>query len=194
MSIITISRELGSWGTDIAHKVAKDMHFKYLQIVWAGLACFLAAVRPAWAAEDSLLAWWGFEETAGGFTLDRVSEHHDTIVGYFRLVAGPSGRALKCDGFTTCVTRTAQDAPRLGDAFTMQAWVAVQAYPWGWCPIVTQREGRESGYLFAIIHRCFPRKKNAFALELKRPVPILIFPISILISVMSRRVRAWVYP
>jgi hypothetical protein len=48
------------------------------------------------------------------------------------------------------VKRRAEDAPKLEDAFTIQAWVAIQAYPWGWCPIVTQRKGKIAGYFFGV--------------------------------------------
>ena len=74
----------------------------------------------------------------------------DAVTGNYRLVAGVRGLGLSCDGFTTCVTRKAADAPRLGSGFTIEAWVAVQAYPWGWCPIVSQREDRKTGYLFGV--------------------------------------------
>lgn len=46
--------------------------------------------------------------------------------------------------------RKASEAPVLGEAFTIEAWVAVQAYPWGWCPIVAQHDGREAGYFFGM--------------------------------------------
>jgi len=86
------------------------------------------------------LAQWPFD----------LIHNTDMHTGRGWLVDGVRGKALKCDGFTTCVTRSAKHAPSLGDAWTIEAWVAVQAYPWGWCPIVAQREGRESGYLFGI--------------------------------------------
>lgn len=96
------------------------------------------------------LASWRFDEIANHNTFDDATGLQDKVQGRFQLVPGVSGNALKCDGFTTCVTRSAKHAPSLGDAWTIEAWVAVQAYPWGWCPIVAQREGRESGYLFGI--------------------------------------------
>ena len=120
--------------------------------VWCVLAVglVLTAVPTALADEEGLLAWWRFDEGAGPTVLDAVTQTADPLAGNFRFVAGVHGKGLKCDGFTTCLTRKAAAAPRLGDAFTIQAWVAVQAYPWGWCPIVSQRDGRTAGYLFGL--------------------------------------------
>lgn len=106
--------------------------------------------RAAPPADAAPAAHWDFDTTEQGCVLDRAGGVRDAVTGNYRLIEGVAGRALKCDGFTTCVTCKAQDAPRLGSAFTIQAWVAVQAYPWGWCPIVSQRDGRKAGYFFGV--------------------------------------------
>ncbi len=113
-------------------------------ILTAGIA--LAAYRPAFAESEELLAWWRFDEVKNKTVIDAASRMADSLSGNYRLAKGVSGQGLKCDDFTTCATRSAGKAPQLGDAFTIQAWVAPQAYPWGWCPIVAQREGRARGY------------------------------------------------
>lgn len=63
---------------------------------------------------------------------------------------GVTGSGLKLDGFTTCVTRKASDTPRLTNAFTVEAWIAIAAYPWNWCPIVSQQKEERTGYTFGI--------------------------------------------
>jgi len=100
--------------------------------------------------QEGLLAWWRFDEDAGRTVRDGVTRSADPLSGNYRFVAGVQGKGLKCDGFTTAVTRKADAAPRLGDAFTIESWVAVQAYPWGWCPVVGQRENRSAGYFFGL--------------------------------------------
>ncbi len=110
----------------------------------------LMSAHSAPAAQEDLLAWWSFDEGKGGTAIDTASQTADPLTGDFRYVEGVRGTGLKCDGFTTCVTRRAKDAPELGDAFTIQAWVAVQAYPWGWCPIVSQRVGQAAGYFLGV--------------------------------------------
>jgi hypothetical protein len=110
----------------------------------------LAAAATAPAGQDGVLAWWRFDEGGGQTAIDAVQQTKDSIEGNYKFIEGVSGTGLKCDGFTTCVTRKAEAAPRLGERFTIEAWVAVQAYPWGWCPIVGQRADRSAGYFFGM--------------------------------------------
>jgi len=105
---------------------------------------------PISATEDGLLVWWRFDEVAGKTAYDSIGQVEDTIIGNFKFVDGVRSKGLKFDGFSTRVLRKSQDALCLGEAFTIEAWVAIQAYPWGWCPIVTQHRDRKAGYLFAI--------------------------------------------
>lgn len=51
------------------------------------------------------VAWWTFNSCDSGISVDEVSNVKDSIQGNFKLVNGADGRALKLDGFTTCVTR-----------------------------------------------------------------------------------------
>ena len=34
--------------------------------------------------------------------------------------------------------------------FSIEAWVAQGAYPWNWCPIVTQQKDEKAGYAFSV--------------------------------------------
>lgn len=126
------------------------MHAGHVSIAATILAFLLSGVTLTWATEPDCVAHWGFNKVEQGCVSDRISGTRDAITGNCRLVDGVADRALKCDGFTTGITRKAQIAPQLGKTFTMQAWVAVQAYPWGWCPIISQRDGRTRGYLFGV--------------------------------------------
>jgi hypothetical protein len=60
------------------------------------------------------------------------------------------GGALKFDGFTTVITRPAAAAPALRNGFSVEAWIALGAYPWNWCPLVSQAEDGVSGYYIGI--------------------------------------------
>jgi hypothetical protein len=82
--------------------------------------------------------------------VDSISGLQDTIKGNFRYIEGVSGSAIKSDGFTTRVIRKVADAPRLSDEFTVEAWIAPQAYPWNWCAIVNQEKDHKAGYFFGI--------------------------------------------
>jgi hypothetical protein len=102
------------------------------------------------SGEEALSAWWNFDEADGIVVLDSVTRRGDSVEGTFWRVDGVKGRGLKFDGFTSRITRAATDAPQLGAAFTVEAWVAPQAYPWNWCAIVNQQRNRKAGRFFGI--------------------------------------------
>jgi len=102
------------------------------------------------AADDPLVAWWSFDESERATVKDNVGQIEDALKGSYKYASGAEGTALKLDGYTTCVVRKPAEAPKLVDAFSLEAWVALGAYPWNWCPIVTQSEGNEAGYYFAV--------------------------------------------
>jgi concanavalin A-like lectin/glucanase superfamily protein len=101
-------------------------------------------------AEDRLVAWWKFDETAAELAQDGTIQAHDTLKGYYRFVEGVTGKGLRLDGSTTRLLRPAARAPRLSGAFTIEAWIAPQAYPWNWCAIANQEKNHRAGYLFGI--------------------------------------------
>jgi len=102
------------------------------------------------SCEEPLSAWWSFDEADGIVMVDSVTNRRDSVQGNFWRVEGVKGRGLKFDGFTSRITRAAADAPQLSAAFTVEAWVAPQAYPWNWCAIVNQQRDRKAGYFFGI--------------------------------------------
>jgi len=65
-------------------------------------------------------------------------EKSDSIRGHYRMVEGVKSQALVMDGYTTHIERPSHRVPELDEAFTIEAWVAVGAYPWNWAPIVAQ--------------------------------------------------------
>jgi len=76
--------------------------------------------------KDTPIAHWNFDQV------------QDSISGYHRLVKGVKGQALIMDGYTSHITRSPDQVPELGQAFTIEAWVAPGAYPWNWAPIAAQ--------------------------------------------------------
>lgn len=118
--------------------------------------------RPA--NEHGLFAWWRLGDGVDDAVVDRVTGIEDPILGNYRYTDGVdvTDKALKLDGFTTCVTRRADEAPRFSKAFTIEAWVALAAYPWNWCPVVSQQKEERAGYYFGI----GPRGKLALQLSL----------------------------
>lgn len=89
------------------------------------------------------VAWWSFDDDATG-------ETEDVVEGKVAYGSGVKGNALLLDGLTTCIIRKREQAPKLGDYFTIEAWIALGAYPWNFCPIVTQSKEGQAGYCFGI--------------------------------------------
>jgi len=100
----------------------------------------------ALAANEGTAAWWKFD----GTPTDSAANIEDALNGYADYVEGVSGKCLKFDGFTTYLKRKADDAPKLSNSFTIEAWVALQVYPWNWTAIADQEKDHEQGYFFGI--------------------------------------------
>jgi hypothetical protein len=100
--------------------------------------------------DQGLVAWWKFDEGKGRQALDNVGHVQDKVLNNYEWVGGVSSSALKFDGFTTVVTREAQRVPRIEGNFSIEAWVAIQAYPWNWVAIVDQEKDQQAGYFFGI--------------------------------------------
>jgi len=118
-------------------------------------AIFFAAIMalcPFAASADSgdPVAWWKFNAGPGPTAVESMSRIENGIQGNYRFIDGASGTGLKFDGFTTRVRHPAAAAPRLNGAFTFEAWIAPQEYPWNWCAILDQSKNWQDGYFFGI--------------------------------------------
>jgi hypothetical protein len=93
---------------------------------------------------------WTFDQVQGNLAHDCAGNRDDAIQGLWRSVPGVAGKAVEFDGYTTHICRGAKAVPRLGNAFTVSAWVALNNYPWNWLPVADQSDGEEVGYFFGI--------------------------------------------
>lgn len=84
------------------------------------------------------VAWWKLDTINNNKTIDAVSRIQDSITGYFRPENGVLGKSLKLDGYTSRILRKADDVPRLKNAMTLEAWVALNSYPWNHTAIIDQ--------------------------------------------------------
>jgi hypothetical protein len=110
----------------------------------------LLLIGLAAAQDKGPVAWWKFDEGSGNAAQDAVSGGHDNILNHHQWVKGVSGTGLKFDGFTTVIERPAEMVPQLGPQFSIEAWVAIQSYPWNWVAIVDQEDNHRRGYYFGI--------------------------------------------
>jgi hypothetical protein len=110
-----------------------------LVALWLGSSLAHSAV-PAPAA------WWPLDDPKEGMVTDKAAGSGDEITGSFTEVAGVQGNAIRFDGYTTEIRRAADKAPAVSGAFAVEGWVALGAYPWNWCALVTQCEDRKAGF------------------------------------------------
>lgn len=102
------------------------------------------------AQSPGLVARWSFPETSEAATPEQITKGNCEIGGYYKYVQGVVGTGLRFDGYTTSVTCKTENSPTLSKAFSVQAWVALNTYPWNWVPIVDQEEASMAGYFFGI--------------------------------------------
>ena len=107
------------------------------------LVSFAVTLPGTCFESDSVVAHWPLDEKAG-------AESSDKILGMRRFVPGVSGNALRFDGYTTHVIRPVAQVPKLGEQFSIEAWIVIDAYPWNWVPIVDHSQYRQVGYFFGV--------------------------------------------
>ena len=84
-------------------------------------------------------AWWKFDERVGDQTIESISSTESEVSGSKTLWRkGVSGSALQFDGYFSEITLPAEKAPAIKDAITLEAWVALGAYPWSFVPVIQQ--------------------------------------------------------
>lgn len=70
-------------------------------------------------------------------TFDAVSGSQLAVKGNITLFkSGVSGSALAFDGYDSKVVIPYDQIPDMTNGFTIDAWVAIGAYPWNWAPII----------------------------------------------------------
>ncbi|MEM9659732.1 MAG: LamG-like jellyroll fold domain-containing protein, partial [Planctomycetota bacterium] len=88
-------------------------------------------------------AWWRFDEGGGDQTGESVSGMVAEIAGHKSVwKRGVSGAALQFDGYHSEVRLPAAAGPSPSSALTLEAWVAIGAYPWNWAPFVQQLDDK----------------------------------------------------
>lgn len=117
------------------------MFRKIVLILVSLLICFSATLL----AQEPIL-YWNFETIENCSLVEAVTGIADILEGNFKVAEGIRGKGLRFDGFTTCLRRKPEHAVWPGDAFTVEAWVALGNYPWNWCPILTTESDEIKGY------------------------------------------------
>jgi len=100
-------------------------------------------------------AYWKFDEAKGDLATEQVGGCNCVISGHKSLwKKGVSGTCLQFDGYSSLVALPRDKAPQITEALTLEAWVAIGAYPWNWAPIVQQ--GDDEGYFLGVNAHGYP--------------------------------------
>ncbi|UCD53241.1 MAG: LamG domain-containing protein [Phycisphaerales bacterium] len=92
-------------------------------------------------------------------TRDTVSGTSFRIVGLAEYTPGVSGTALKFDGFSSYVEgrplissedEEEEEEFEIPRAISVEAWIALGAYPWNWAPILTIGKYKVTGFYFGV--------------------------------------------
>jgi len=95
------------------------------------------------------VAWWKFDEAQGDLTRESISGQESEIYGHKSLwKKGVSGTALLFDGYNSFLTLPKNQGPKISTGITLEAWIAIGAYPWNWTPIVQQ--GDDEGFFLGV--------------------------------------------
>ena len=116
--------------------------------IWAAAAMLMPG--GAFAADGGPVARWSFDNATGPVVRDPASGTEDKVQGFYKYVAGVSGNGMRFDGYTTSVLREAKNAPQLRHSFSLEAWVALNVYPWNWVPVVDQEKDQQAGYFLGV--------------------------------------------
>ncbi len=126
----------------------------------------LAFAGSLTAADDALVGYWKFDDirielqelemVRGEFNLPRElfgyvkNSVNDTEGDYnakfLKQAKGVSGGAVLLDGNTGYITISEDDMPRVEGDFSIEAWVAMAAYPNNMCPVVGNLREANEGY------------------------------------------------
>ena len=113
------------------------------------LAVLLFACRVS-AQTAKPVTHWSFDEDDGDQVHDSIGHANGKITGVYKHVSGALSNGLRLDGETSGVTIAAADTPHLKGPFTIDGWIAINAYPWNWVPIIDNRREEQAGYFFGI--------------------------------------------
>ena len=135
-------------------------------------ALLISVAHPLMAAEEGLVGWWKFDDVrverrelemergetflpkeVFGFVKNSINNDESDLNGkFFKQVKGISGGAVLLDGNTSFIQVNGDDVPRVTGDFSVEAWIALGAYPNNVCPIVDNQrdsaEGYFNGYFF----------------------------------------------
>ncbi|KAA3658448.1 MAG: DUF4960 domain-containing protein [Calditrichaeota bacterium] len=141
--VIVIGSPAFDWQVDTGGNSYRENLEKFASQIFSYLK--KSENKPA----TDLMAWWALDDASGKTTVDSISETSYAIRNNFNnpeWVDGVSGSALRLDGYSTWIFG---DLDPLNNAFTFEAWLALETYPVRDGAIVNQRNAN-GGYFFGL--------------------------------------------
>ncbi|RKY55554.1 MAG: hypothetical protein DRP89_03060, partial [Candidatus Neomarinimicrobiota bacterium] len=157
-SVVTIGEyEVGSGKVIVVCSRAFDWYIEdgvnayreNLELLMGNIFEYMSAPQ----VELGLVNWWKFDEGDGTTTLESVSSEECYISNNFNKpewLEGVSGSALRLDGYSTWVTANNDETLQPSEGLTVEAWLAVEAYPSREAGIVSNHAKPSSGYFFGL--------------------------------------------
>jgi hypothetical protein len=127
------------------------------------LVALLVANLDVIAQNDGVIFHWDFDDTIQTApTVSTVPYGRYTTTGHVSYVPGVHGKAIRFDGFSSYTEAAPADLSdgsfdskifRLPRSISVEAWVALGAYPWNWAPILMTGKYGITGFYFGIDSR-----------------------------------------
>ncbi|TFG48956.1 MAG: LamG domain-containing protein, partial [Candidatus Brocadiia bacterium] len=104
------------------------------------------------------LIWWKFDEGLIERPYEHEFETRESMAGNICKIAGSkamwkagvSGSALAFDGYYSKVSLPALQSPQVQTGLTLEAWVAVGAYPFNDAAVIQQSNQKDAGYYLGV--------------------------------------------
>jgi len=97
-------------------------------------------------SELAAALFWSLDEGKGRQTREDKTKTECSVSGHgAEWRTGVAGTALEFDGYTTRIELPAAKAPKVTNKLTLEAWVAVAAYPWNYTAIIQQGDVIDEG-------------------------------------------------
>jgi len=129
----------------------------YCCLLMLALAQFCRAdVVLHWSFDDSKDMTFHYGKRMRRFTTEEgITGTKCRIVGLAKYVPGVAGSAMKFDGFSSYVEGSpfrarGEDEFEMPREISIEAWIAMGAYPWNWAPILTVGKYKITGFYFGV--------------------------------------------
>lgn len=105
----------------------------------------LCSIDCSFGQEKVPSYYWDLEDIRGRSVTEIIKTTTDTVEGNYKIVKGVSGNAIRLDGYTTVICNKGKKDGISSGSLSTEAWIALGAYPWNWCPVVAQSKNEVGG-------------------------------------------------